>query len=263
MEPSELLEIFTRQQRIELTYPDLLREVDGSVIRLISPGLDGGFVIYSRLDETSADLAITAQIERFESLSQNFEWKHYDYDTPADLLERLRQRGFEIEEPEALVALDLRRLPEVLAQPVPASVVRVIEPGQIDLIVALEDAVWNDNHAALGEFLKSNLRQFPGLVSLYLSFEGQQLASAAWTFFQADGRGASLYGGATLPQFRGRGHYTRLLAVRAQEARARGVTLLTVDASPMSRPILEKHGFVYLATTTPCNWKVRAAAPGV
>jgi hypothetical protein len=45
-----------------------------------------------------------------------------------------------------------------------------------------------------------------------------------------------------------------LLAARAQEARARGFSLLTVDASPMSRPILEKHGFQHLATSTPCKW---------
>ena len=89
---------------------------------------------------------------------------------------------------------------------------------------------------------------------------GDQPASAAWTIFQSSAPGAGLYGGATLPQFRGRGHYTRLLAVRAQEALTRGVTMLSVDASPMSRPILEKHGFQYLATTTPCKWKFKPAA---
>jgi len=37
--------------------------------------------------------------------------------------------------------------------------------------------------------------------------------------------------------YRKRGLYTALLAVRAQEGRARQVKYLTVDASPMSRPI--------------------------
>jgi len=56
---------------------------------------------------------------------------------------------------------------------------------------------------------------------------------------------ASLWGGATLPQFRNQGHYSLLLSAHAHEARARGFSLLTVDASPMSRPILEKQGFQY------------------
>jgi GNAT superfamily N-acetyltransferase len=256
MDQSELLDLFTRQQRIELGYPDMIREEDGSVIRLISQSGDGGFVIYSRLDETNANLAITAQITRFEGIPQDFEWKYYDYDSPPDLLERLRRRGFEIGEPEALVALDLAALPPALSQPVPASVVRVTDPAGVSAIVALENAVWQADHQALGDRLRRDLTANPALLSVYISYEGQQPASAAWTYFQSGAHGASLYGGATLPQFRGRGHYSHLLAVRAQEARARGVTLLTVDASPMSRPILEKHGFQYLATTIPCTWAV-------
>jgi hypothetical protein len=47
-----------------------------------------------------------------------------------------------------------------------------------------------------------------------------------------------------------------LLAVRAQEARARRVRFLSVEASPMSRPILEKFGFQMLAYTYPCKWEV-------
>jgi hypothetical protein len=43
-----------------------------------------------------------------------------------------------------------------------------------------------------------------------------------------------------------------LLAVRAQAAWREGFPLLTVDASPMSRPILEKKGFEVLAFTWPC-----------
>jgi hypothetical protein len=45
--------------------------------------------------------------------------------------------------------------------------------------------------------------------------------------------------------------------VRAREARARDFGFLTVDASPMSRPILETHGFTLLATARACMWHVR------
>jgi hypothetical protein len=46
--------------------------------------------------------------------------------------------------------------------------------------------------------------------------------------------------------------------VRLQEAKARGVKYLTVDASPMSRPILEKFGFEFIANTHACKWKVKS-----
>ncbi len=63
-----------------------------------------------------------------------------------------------------------------------------------------------------------------------------------------DGRSpfASLWGGSTLASHRKRGFYTALLAVRVQEAIRRGARYLTIDASPMSRPIVARFGFVHL-----------------
>jgi GNAT superfamily N-acetyltransferase len=254
MNKTELLEIFTRQQRIELDFPDVLREVDGTVIRLVSLTGEGGFIVYSRLDEDDAEAAISAQIARFQGIPQDFEWKLYDYDTPKDLIQRLRRRGFKIGDPEALLVLDLTENPEALRRPVPASVVCITDPGGVDTVVALEDAVWGTDHHDLGERLKRELRELPEMVSVYISYVGQQPASAGWIYFHAGSSFASLWGGSTLPQFRNQGHYSLLLAARAQEAHTRGFSLLTVDASLMSRPILEKHGFQYLAETTPCEW---------
>ena len=62
---------------------------------------------------------------------------------------------------------------------------------------------------------------------------------------------ASLWGGGTLPAWRRRGVFRALVAHRATLASARGFRYLQVDASPDSRPILERLGFVELATTTP------------
>ena len=74
------------------------------------------------------------------------------------------------------------------------------------------------------------------------------------TRFPAHSAFASLWGGSTLPELRGRGLYTGLLAARLQEARARGARYLTVDAGPMSRPILERRGFRLLTHATACTW---------
>jgi hypothetical protein len=62
---------------------------------------------------------------------------------------------------------------------------------------------------------------------------------------------ASLWGGGTLPAWRRRGVFRSLVAQRASLASARGFRYLQVDASPESRPILRRLGFVELATTTP------------
>ena len=64
----------------------------------------------------------------------------------------------------------------------------------------------------------------------------------------------ALLGGATLPQWRGRGLYRALTAARARSALAMGKTLIQSDSTEFSRPILERAGLVKVSTTTPYEW---------
>jgi GNAT superfamily N-acetyltransferase len=57
-------------------------------------------------------------------------------------------------------------------------------------------------------------------------------------------QGLLLYGGATLERARGRGAYRALIRARWDEAAARGTPALMTQAGAMSRPILERLGFV-------------------
>ena len=67
---------------------------------------------------------------------------------------------------------------------------------------------------------------------------------------------ASLWGGGTLPAYRGRGLYRGLVAHRAAEALRGGYRFLTIDArDATSRPILERLGAVPLVGTT--GWRLR------
>jgi GNAT superfamily N-acetyltransferase len=75
----------------------------------------------------------------------------------------------------------------------------------------------------------------------YLAFlDGEPVARASGSF---SAYGATLFGGATLPEARGRGAYRALVAARWEEARRRGIPALVTQASPMSRPILARLGF--------------------
>jgi GNAT superfamily N-acetyltransferase len=55
--------------------------------------------------------------------------------------------------------------------------------------------------------------------------------------------GLLLYGGATLPNARGRGGYRALVHARWAEAARNGTPALLTQAGAMSRPILERLGF--------------------
>ena len=75
-------------------------------------------------------------------------------------------------------------------------------------------------------------------------------ANQALRLVEGSGFGG-LWGGATHPDWRGRGLYRATVAHRARLALASGYPLLRVDASPHSRPILERAGLHQVATTTP------------
>ena len=66
---------------------------------------------------------------------------------------------------------------------------------------------------------------------------------------------AGLWGGATRPEWRGRGIYRALTAARARSALRAGKTLIHSDSTEYSRPILERSGLVRVSTTTPYRWR--------
>src|SRR5205814_6574322 len=80
------------------------------------------------------------------------------------------------------------------------------------------------------------------------------VVSAGWVRFARGTDFASLWGGSTLPAWRGRGIYRATVAHRAQLTAERGFRYLVVDASDDSRPILERLGFIAVTTTTPYIW---------
>ena len=80
-------------------------------------------------------------------------------------------------------------------------------------------------------------------------------SSTGWIYFNPDNPFTSLFGGATVPEYRQRGLYHLLVRARLQEAQARGYRFLSTGASPFSRPILEKIGFSLLTRLYSFCWQ--------
>jgi GNAT superfamily N-acetyltransferase len=75
----------------------------------------------------------------------------------------------------------------------------------------------------------------------YLAFlDGEPVARATGSFSEY---GVSLFGGATLPQARGRGAYRALVHARWRDAADRGTPVAFTQAGRQSRPILARLGF--------------------
>ena len=255
MEDQDLLGLYDREMRIEIDIPGMTKEAFPDLVRFLRPGPGMSFVLFSRLSAANADERIAEQIDRFAGWDGPFCWDHYSHDQPPDLLERLIARGFEPEEePGAVMVLDLAEAPAQLFAAPGASVRRIDRREQLADVIAILEAVWGENFAWIDERLGENMA-VPGYLSVYIADVDGQPASCAWIYFNPHSQFAGLFGGATLPEHRGRGLYTALLAARAREARQRGYRFLTIDASSMSRPIVARRGFRQLTTVTSCEYK--------
>ena len=256
MDKSQMISLFDQYQRRDITYPGMRREVTPFVVRHIDASETGlGLIVYSRINELNAEDSIHEQVNFFEDIKQDFKWKVYDFDKPSDLKERLASHGFIINEPEAIEVLDLEDAPEILWHPIRHNVQRITEPKKLLDVQTIEQQVWNEDSSWVLQYLGEALTNYPDQMSVYIAYVDEQPAGAGWIYFPEHSQFASLWGGATVRRFRKQGIFTALVATRAQEAKARQVRYLTVDAMPMSRPILEKHGFELLAYVYPCEWK--------
>ena len=266
MDSTQLLTYYDREERINAQPDDMRREETRYVIRHVplapKTGFRNGFISYSRLDQDTVEPAIDEQIRFFDSLGVSFEWKAYSHDTPPDLRERLAARGFEVDDAEAIMALVLDEAPPPLLAPVAHDVRLLDDPDQLDDYMAVQRQVWQKNLAGQAGHLRDSMIMHPELTAVYVAYDqGEPVASAR---LYHDGRSsfASLWGGSTLASHRKRGFYSALLAVRVQEAIRRGARFLTIDASPMSRPIVARFGFMHLTTAYACNWPAEAAGSG-
>jgi GNAT superfamily N-acetyltransferase len=254
MDIETIRELYDRHERREAAFPRCRREASGKTVRMISLEAGGhSFVIHSSLGAGEADAAIEEELRCFRGLGLRFEWKLYSHDRPADLKERLAAHGFRIGEDEAIMALELEGLPPELAREHPHDLRRVADEAGLRDYAAVNAAAWPEDAEVWMEAIARTLREEPERLSAWVAYVEGKPVCAARVDFPAHSPFASLWGGATLEPFRRRGIYTAMLAARAREAIGRGYRFLTIDASPMSRPIVTRHGFRLLSISNPCD----------
>ncbi|GHI09932.1 GCN5 family acetyltransferase [Streptomyces cellostaticus] len=226
-------------------------ERDGAVVRQVAGAQGWNGVVWSALDAASADRVIGAQIAYFTGLGRDFEWKLYGHDRPVDLASRLTAAGFRAEPEETLMIGEVGRLALDTEPPAGIRFVQATDAAGVNLVVDVHEKAFGTDGTRLRHRLLDRLTSDPGTVVAVVALAGDEPVSAARMELVPGTRFAGLWGGGTVEAWRGRGIYRALVAHRARVASAHGYPYLQVDASPMSRPILERLGFHALSTTTP------------
>ncbi|RKT54830.1 GNAT family N-acetyltransferase [Saccharothrix australiensis] len=237
--------------------PGAHAEHDGPVVRVVGQHRRG-FVSGARDLGTAGpalDAVIARQRDFFAARGEAVEWKTRGHDLPAELPERLSAAGFTAEPRETVLIGATADL--AAAAPAPAAGVTVREvTSDADLrrVADMVSEVWGDDRSRLAAELGDRLRSGDGRTVVVVAEAGGRVVSSARLEFVPGTDFAGLWGGSTLAEWRGRGTYRALVALRAQIAAARGTRYLNVDATEDSRPILQRLGFTAITTTTPYVW---------
>lgn len=261
MDPADALRLFDAQLRRHAPPESPTTRIDtgDGVVRQVGAGPhEWCGIVWSDLDETTADAAIAAQVrwlhDSREAAGREFEWKTYSHDRPADLGERLLAAGFEPEAPETLMVAEIAEVAELTRGAELPDGVR-LEPVEdaagVDLAAAVHEQAFGASAERLRARMLDQVRDSAGTVSIVLAMAGDVPVCAARMEFVPGTDFAGLWGGGTVQEWRGRGIYRALVAHRARLAAARGYRYLQVDASEDSRPILQRLGFTALSVTTP------------
>jgi GNAT superfamily N-acetyltransferase len=212
-------------------------------------------VAWSKLDESNADVEIAKQIEYFSSRGLGFAWRVYDADLPLDLRSRLERAGLHLDYTSELM---IAKVADVSTDvDLPPSVSLSTESGQvgIDRLIEVHEKVFGTDHSQLRRSLLAQFSTSPWLSELVVIMADGVPVSSSRVEFLPDRDFASLWGGSTLSQWRGKGLFRAMVAQRTREAAKRGYSYLYVTASSESRPILERLSFESMGRVLTYTWQ--------
>lgn len=260
---AEIRAAFDEQVRQGAGDPGGAVERADGVLRWVAPDGQTSCITWSSLTEQNADAVIARERRYFAARGTAVEWKYYDYDQPADLPERLVAAGFEPDEPELMLVAETTAISQEVRLPDGVRLEPVTGEAGLAAMMAVHDLAFAEHPAAdLRDRLMAQLLAEPESLHMVVAMAGAEPVSAARIEFVAGTDFAGLWGGGTIPAWRGRGIFRALVAYRASLAARRGYRYLQVDALPTSRPILERLGFRPVAETTPFVFTPAAVPAG-
>ncbi|RNI18314.1 GNAT family N-acetyltransferase [Flexivirga caeni] len=221
-----------------------------------------GFVSYRSLGaptDAEVEQLITDTVEHYAVHPEvtEFEWKTRGHDGVPQLHGLLVRHGFVAEDVESVMVGEAVGLAADLPLPEGVALRRVTELADVTAMAAMQASVFGDPET-IGERVEATMHQLevpdPGFELWVAESEGRVISAGRVNPVPGTDF-AGIWGGATLPEWRGRGIYRALTAKRAQAALQAGKKFINSDSTEYSRPILERYGFRRVTTTTPYIWR--------
>ena len=256
----EYLDAYDRQLRAEAETPSAVAATRLGPLRLVTFAGGRGFVTYQDLG--GADSATIARwVEgalahyREDPEITRVEWKTRGHDRAPGLNDALVRHGFVPEESESIMIGEAALLAVDVPLPQGVHLRRVTSEPDVRALSAMQEEVFGGEFAK--EMAAALLRRlgFGDGMELWVAEADGEIVGSGRLEPVPTTEFAGIWGGATRPEWRGRGIYRALTAARARSALRVGKRLIHSDSTEGSRPILERAGLVKVSTTRPYLWR--------
>jgi ribosomal protein S18 acetylase RimI-like enzyme len=258
---ARFLQAYDRQLRVDAELDGALSVVPLGPVRLATFDDGRGFVTYAGADAASVAGWVQKALAYFrqDPAVDRVEWKTRGHDAAPGLPEVLAANNFVPADPESIMVGDPAVLAADVALPRGVTLRSITSPAEVRAVSAMQDTAFGGEVSeSRADDVIRRLQRADGTELWAAEYEGTfvsagRLEPVAGTEF------ASIWGGATLAEWRGQGIYRALTAERARAALRLGKTLIHSDSTEFSRPILERYGLLKVSTTTPYTWNRPAA----
>lgn len=257
---ARLLSAYDSQLRTDAETPSARKVARLGPLRLVTFDGGRGFITYQNLagiDRDAVRRLVPEALAHFlsDSAITRVEWKTRGHDHAPGLQEALIENDFVPDDSESIMIGEASALAVDVQLADGVMVRQVFEEAEVRAMSALQDEVFGDPVSKdMADALLRRLSLVDGM-ELWVGEVNGEIVSAGRLEPVAQSNFAGIWGGATRPEWRGKGIYRALTAARARSAIALGKTLIHSDSTEFSRPILERSGFLAVSTTTPYQWK--------
>ncbi len=147
MNKNNLLQLFDKEMREEIEYPEARKEITADVVRFVreAPGMN--FVSMTYAADPDLDRVIGNELAYFAPMDQPFTWKVYSHDLLTTLEERLENHHF-VRDDDAgdVMILDLESASSYLFDPINADIRQITNPESLaDVVLVLDKVYGNSN----------------------------------------------------------------------------------------------------------------------
>ena len=261
-----LLRAYDEQLREEAEVPSSVRTDRLGPLVLASFVGGRGFITYRSLDADGAPAtegsvaALVAQALAYYQARPEItrvEWKSRGHDHAPGLHDALLAHGFTSDEPESVMIGEARLLAVDVELPDGMDVHQVTDEADVRRMMAMQAEVFGDSAEEEAEMVEQILHRLRTRddMEMWVAEQDGEIVSAGRLEPVAGTEFAGIWGGATRPEYRGRGIYRALTSARARSAIDHGKRYINSDSTEFSRPILERSGFLKVSTTTPYEWR--------